>query len=34
MMMYAGLQLVLEQVTGNGIEVPEHGSGSEFSFEQ
>jgi hypothetical protein len=30
-------QRVLEQVarvTGNGIKIPEHGSGSEFSFEQ
>jgi hypothetical protein len=30
-------QREIEQVawiTGNGIEIPEHGSGSEFSFEQ
>jgi hypothetical protein len=34
MMLCAGLEPVLEQVTSNGIEIPEHGSGSEFSFEQ
>jgi hypothetical protein len=28
-MMVEQLQPVLEQVTGNGIEIPEHGSGSE-----
>ncbi len=39
-MMVDQVQQVLEQVAGNGyfayngIEIPEHGSGSEFSFEQ